>query len=146
MEILVRLKTNKFLEDIMLKELLSDIISVEDVLLVVKSNGATSEMRSNSLNIRQKDQWITIGDNDGPCHMHINPYMIKHAEFMMEEKPERISFSVRFFDDNNERVLGCFFTKMYDENKNLRIERKKLYDGLLEKYGQKIEIKRLMGS
>ena len=59
-----RLKTNKFLEDIMLKELLSDIISVEDVLLVVKSNGATSEMRSNSLNIRQKDQWITIGDND----------------------------------------------------------------------------------
>ena len=146
MEILIRLKTNKFLEDTMLKELLSDIISVEDVLLVVKSNGATSEMRSNSLNIRQKDQWITIGDNDGPCHMHINPYMIKHAEFVMEKKPERISFSVRFFDDNNERVLGCFFTKMYDENKNLKIERKKLYDGLLEKYGQKIEIKKLMNS
>ena len=146
MEILARLKTNKFLEDIMLKELLSDIISVDDVLLVVKSNGATSEMRSNSLNIRQKDQWITIGDNDGPCHMHINPYMIKHAEFVMEKKPERISFSVRFFDDNNERVLGCFFTKMYDENKNIKIERKKLYDGLLEKYGQKIEIKKLMNS
>ena len=146
MEILARLKTCKFLEDIMLKELLSDIISVDDVLLVVKSNGATSEMRSNSLNIRQKDQWITIGDNNGPCHMHINPYMIKHAEFVMEKKPERISFSVRFFDDNNERVLGCFFTKMYDENKNLKIERKKLYDGLLEKYGQKIEIKKLMNS
>ena len=146
MEILVRLKTNKFLEDIMLKELLSDIISVDDVLLVVKSNGGTSEMRSNSLNIRQKDQWITIGDNDGPCHMHINPYMIKHAEFVMEKKPERISFSLRFFDDNNERVLGCFFTKMYDENKNIKIERKKLYDGLLEKYGQKIEIKKLMSS
>jgi len=146
MEILARLKTSKFLEDMMLKELLSDIISVDNVLLVVKSNGATSEMRSNSLNIKQKEQWITIGDNDGPCHMHINPYMIKHAEFVMEEKPERISFSVRFFDDNNERVLGCFFTKMYDENKNLKIERKKLYDGLLEKYGQKIEIKKLMSS
>jgi len=146
MEILARLKTNKFLEDIMLKELLADIISIDDVLLVVKSNGATSEMRSNSLSIRQKDQWITIGDNDGPCHMHVNPYMIKHAEFVMEEKPERTSFSVRFFDDSNERVLGCFFTKMYDENKNLKLERKKLYDDLLEKYGQKIEIKRLVGS
>jgi len=146
MEILARLKTSKFLEDMMLKELLSDIISVDDVLLVVKSNGATSEMRSNSLNIRQKDQWITKGDNDGPCHMHVNPYMIKHAEFMMEEKPERTSFSVRFFDDNNERVLGCFFTKMYDENKNIKLERKKLYDDLLEKYGQKIEIKKLMSS
>ena len=146
MEVLARLKTSKFVEDIMLKELLADIISIDDVLLVVKSNGATSEMRSNSLNIRQKDQWITIGENDGPCHMHINPYMIKHAEFMMEEKPERISFSVRFFDDNNERVLGCFFTKMYDENKNIKLERKKLYDDLLEKYGQKIEIKRQMSS
>jgi len=146
MEILARLKTSEFLEDMMLKELLSDIISVDDVLLVVKSNGATCEMRSNSLNIRQKDQWIIIGDNDGPCHMHVNPYMIKHAEFVMEEKPERISFSVRFFDDSNERVLGCFFTKMYDENKNIKLERKKLYDDLLEKYGQKIEIKKLMSS
>ena len=87
MEILASLKTSKFVDDIMLKELLADIISVDDVLLVVKSNGATSEMRSNSLSIRQKDQWITIGDNDGPCHMHVNPYMIKHAQFVIEESP-----------------------------------------------------------
>jgi len=65
---------------------------------------------------------------------------------VMEEKPERTSFSVRFFDSDDERVLACFFTKMYDENKNLKSERKKLYDDLLEKYGQKIEIKRLMSS
>ena len=146
MEVLTRLKASKFLKYTLLKELLSDIINVDDVLLVVKSNGATSEMRSNFLNIRQKDQWITIGDNDGPCHMHVNSYNIKRAEFVMEKKPERISFSVRFFDTSNERVLACFFTKMYDENKNLKLERKKLYDELLEKYGQKIEIKRLMSS
>ena len=78
--------------------------------------------------------------------MHVNSYNIKRAEFVMEQKPERMSFSVRFFDTSNERVLACFFTKMYDENKNLKLERKKLYDELLEKYGQKIEIKRLMSS
>ena len=138
MEILAILKASKFLQDRMLKDLLADIVSVDDILLVVKSNGATSEMRSNSLSIRQKDQWVTIGDNDGPCHMHVNQDMIKNAEFVMEEKPERISFSVRFFDDKNERVLGCFFTKMYDENKNIKLERKKLYDDLLKKYGRKI--------
>jgi len=118
-----------------LKDLLSDIIAVDDVLLIVKSNGATSEMRSNSLSIKQKDQWITIGDNDGPCHMHVNNNMVKKAEFIMEEKPERTSFSVRFFDENEERTLACFFTKMYDENKKLLPERKKLYDDLKEKYG-----------
>ena len=123
----------------MLKDLLSDIVKVDDVLMVVKSNGATIEMRSNSLSIRQKEKWITIGENDGPCHMHVNNEMIKNAEFVIEQKPERTSFSVRFFDEKNERVLGCFFTKMYDENKMIKSERKKLYDDLHAKYGQKIE-------
>ncbi|CAI8183191.1 MAG: Uncharacterised protein [Candidatus Nitrosopelagicus brevis] len=123
----------------MLKEILADIIKVDDVLMVVKSNGATIEMRSNSLSIRQKEKWITIGENDGPCHMHVNNEMIKNAEFVIEQKPERTSFSVRFFDEKNERVLGCFFTKMYDENKMIKSERKKLYDDLHAKYGQKIE-------
>ena len=123
----------------MLKEILADIIKVDDVLMVVKSNGATIEMRSNSLSIRQKEKWITIGENDGPCHMHVNDEMIKNAEFVIEQKPERTSFSVKFFDEKNERVLGCFFTKMYDENKMIKSERKKLYDDLHAKYGQKIE-------
>ena len=123
----------------MLKEILADIIKVDDVLMVVKSNGATIEMRSNSLSIRQKEKWITIGENDGPCHMHVNNEMKKNAEFVIEQKPERTSFSVRFFDEKNERVLGCFFTKMYDENKMIKSERKKLYDDLHAKYGQKIE-------
>ena len=119
----------------MLKEILSDILEVDDVLFVIKGGGAVSEIRSNSLSIRQKDQWITIGENDGPCHMHINSDTIKKAQFVTEEKPERTSFSVRFFDDKGERVLGAFFTKMYDENKNLKLNRKKLYDDLFSKYG-----------
>ncbi len=81
-----------------LKDLLSDIISVKNVLLIVKSNGATSEIRSNSLSIKQNEKWITIGDNDGPCHMHVNNELIKRAEFVEEEKVERISFS--FFHKN----------------------------------------------
>ena len=123
----------------MLKEILSDILKVDDVLFVIKGAGAVSEIRSNSLGIRQKDQWITIGENDGPCHMHINSDSIKKAQFITEEKPERTSFSVRFFDDKDERVLGAFFTKMYDENKNIKEDRKKLYDDLNSKYGNTIE-------
>ena len=119
----------------MLKEILSDILQVPDILFVVKGKGAVSEIRSNSLGIRQKEKWITIGDNDGPCHMHIDSELIKTAEFVTEQKPERISYSVRFYDENGERALGAFFTKMYDENKNLIESRKKLYDDLVSKYG-----------
>jgi len=123
----------------MLKEILSDLLKIDDILFVIKGGGAVSEIRSNSLGIRQKDQWITIGENDGPCHMHINSESIKNAKFITEEKPERTSFSVRFFDDKDERVLGAFFTKMYDENKILKPDRKKLYDDMLSKYGGIVE-------
>ncbi|MFQ5782268.1 MAG: ChuX/HutX family heme-like substrate-binding protein [Nitrosopumilus sp.] len=123
----------------MLLELLSDIVQVNDVLLVVKNNGAVSEVRSNSLNIKQKEKWITIGDNDGPAHMHIDSDLIKSAEFVQEEKPDRTSFSVRFFNENGERVLAAFFTKMYDKSKTLISERKKVYDKLQQKYSPKIQ-------
>lgn len=123
----------------MLFELLSDIVNVDDVLLITKNSGATCEIRSNSLPIRQKEKWITIGDNDGPAHMHINSEMIKSAEFVKEQRPDRISFSIRFFDINNERLVAAFFTKMYDESKNLVIEREKLYNSLNQKYSSKIK-------
>ena len=123
----------------MLFELLSDIVKIDDVLLITKNIGATCEIRSNSLTIRQKEKWITIGDNDGPAHMHINSEMIKYAEFVKEQKPDRISFSVQFFDIDNQRLVAAFFTKMYDESKNLISERESLYNSLNEKYSSKIK-------
>lgn len=120
----------------MLLDLLSDLLNIDDLLFVVKSSAATSEIRSNSLSIRKKDQWITIGENDGPCHMHVNAELISYAQFVTEEKPDRTSFSVRFFDEKDERVLGVFFTKMYDKDMILNKTRKDLYDKLATKYGK----------
>ena len=120
-------------------ELLSDLVKIDDILLIIRNDGAVSEVRSNSLSIRQKEKWITIGDNDGPAHMHIDSELIKSAEFVQEEKPERTSFSVRFYNENNERILAAFFTKMYDKSKTLISERKKVYDELNQKYSSKIK-------
>ena len=122
----------------MLLDLLSDLIQVDDVLLITKNIGAVSEVRSNSLSIRQKEKWITIGDNAGPAHIHVDSELVVSAEFIQEEKPERISFSVRFLDKNHERIFAAFFTKMYDESKTLIPERKKIYDQLNKKYSSKI--------
>jgi putative heme iron utilization protein len=71
--------------------------------------------------------------------MHIDSELIKSAEFVQEVKPERTSFSVRFFNENDERVLAVFFTKMYDDTKTLISERKKAYDQLSQKYSSKIQ-------
>ena len=123
----------------MLFDILSDLVKVDDISLIVKNDAAISEIRSNSLHIKQKEKWITIGDNDGPAHMHINTELIQTVEFIEEKRPERTSFSVQFFDQNQERVLGAFFTKMYDENNNFNSDRKKIFDKLRQKYGLKIK-------
>ena len=63
--------------------------------------------------------------------MHVNNDMIKNAEFVVEEKPERTSYSS--LDENGHAFF--VFSKMYDESKKIKLDRKKLYDNLQEKYG-----------
>lgn len=123
----------------MLFDILSDLLEIDDILLIIKNNAAVSEIRSNSLHIKQKEKWITLGDNYGPAHMHINSELIRIAEFIEEERPDRTSFSIQFFDQNGERILGAFFTKMYDQSNNLNFKRKKIYEELRNKYGLKIQ-------
>ena len=123
----------------MLFDILSEIVKVDDVLLIVRNVAAISEVKSNSLNIRQKEKWITLGENDGPAHMHIDSDLITSCKFIKEEKSDRTSYSIRFFDENNERILGAFFTKMYDENKNLNLDRVQIYDKLNLKFGSEIK-------
>ncbi len=125
----------------MLKDLLSDIIKLDDILIIVRNDGAIIEMRSNSLNIRQKEKWITIGDNDGSCHMHIDSSLITEARFVQEKRTDRTSYSIRFFDKEGEKRFSTVFAKMYDEKLNLNPHRKKLYDDLFEKYGSQQTIK-----
>ena len=121
----------------LLKDLLSDIVKVDNVLLIVRTSGAISEMRSNSLTLRQKDNWITIGDNDGPGHIHVDTNVIVKAQFMKEQKENKTSYSVRFFDKAGEKIVSAVFSKMYDENMDIKPERVKLFDDLYQKYGSK---------
>ena len=121
----------------MIKDLLSDIVKIDDILLIVRTEGAIIEMRSNSLNLRQKDKWITIGDNDGPCHMHVESSKITEAQFVKEQKENRTSYSIRFFDNRGEKIMSAVFSKMYDDNMKVKLARTKLYDDLFQKYGSK---------
>ncbi|MHB8546758.1 MAG: ChuX/HutX family heme-like substrate-binding protein [Nitrosotalea sp.] len=121
----------------MLKDLLSDIVKINDVLLIVRTGGVIAEMRSNSLNLRQKDSWITIGDNDGPCHMHVDTNMVVKAQFVKEQKENRTSYRIRFFDKEGEKIMSTVFSKMYDDNMNIKPDRTKLYAELFQKYGSK---------
>lgn len=89
--------------------LISDILEVPDVLFVVKSSAAVAEIRGDSLDASYKNDWITVGDNDGPAHMHINMTGVSSVRFVREEKPKRTSYSVQLADDSCERILAAFY-------------------------------------
>ena len=125
----------------LLYDLFSDIIKIDNVLLIVKNIGVVSEIRAPN-KIKQKEKWITIGENDDPAHMHINSELIKSAKFIQEEKPERVSYSIHFYDDEENRVVAAFFTKMYDDSKKLIENRKLEYDTLRDKYSAFIDFKK----
>jgi putative heme iron utilization protein len=125
----------------MLEDLLKEILREENVILSVNAGGAIIEMRvNNNLPFRVSQDWITIGDNDAPCHMHINKSDVKEVRFVKEEKRNRTSYSIRLLNAKGERLVGAFFTMMYDDNGHLIKERVDRYDTIFRRYGSRESI------
>ncbi len=122
----------------MLEDLLRDIVKEENVLMSVNTGGAIIEMRvSKDLPFRVRENWITIGDDHGPCHMHINKKEVNEVRFVREDKQTGISYSIRLLNSKGERVLAAFFTKMQDDNGRPIKERVDKYEQIFEKYGSR---------
>ena len=122
----------------MLEDLLKDILEEENMLMTVNAGGAVIEMRLNKgMPFRVRENWITIGDDSGPCHMHINKSEVREVRFVKEDKQTRISYSIRLLNAKGERLVAAFFTKMYDENGNVIRERIERYESIFKKYGSR---------
>lgn len=122
----------------MLEDLLRDILNEENLLMSVNTGGAIIEMRiSKELPFKVSENWITIGDDQGPCHMHINRKEVNEVRFVKEDKQTRISYSIRLLNAKGERVLAAFFTKMYDDNGKPIKEKVDRYEQLFKKYGSR---------
>ncbi len=119
-----------------LEELLKDILNEENVLMTVNTGGAIIEMRLNKdMPFRSSEGWFTIGDDRGPCHMHINRNEVDHIRFVREQKENRTSYSIRLMNAKGERLVAAFFTKMSDAGGNPVPERVERYEQIFRKYG-----------
>ena len=120
-------------------QLISDILSQQDILLSVNSGSGISEARvEKGLRFRIKEKWATIGDEDRPWHIHLNMDEVVQARFVKEARSDgRQSYSIRFFDPKGNLSLRANFTKMYDSNGNLVREKVAKFDEMYSKYGSK---------
>ncbi|HET7285485.1 MAG TPA: hypothetical protein VFI70_12455 [Nitrososphaeraceae archaeon] len=122
-------------------QLISDILSQQDILLSVNSgSGSIAETRiEKGLPFRIKDKWATIGDENRPWHIHLNMDEVVEARFVKEIRSSdgRQSYSIRFFDSKGGLSLRANFTKLYDSKGNLVKEKVAKFDKIYTKYGSK---------
>jgi putative heme iron utilization protein len=120
-------------------QLISDILSQQDILLSVNSGSGISEARvEKELPFRIREKWATIGDEDRPWHIHLNMDEVVQARFVKEARSDgRQSYSIRFFDPKGNLSMRANFTKMYDSNGNLVKEKVAKFDEMYTKYGSK---------
>lgn len=120
-------------------QLISDILSQQDILLSVNSGSGISEARvEKGLPFRIREKWATIGDENRPWHIHLNMKEVVQARFVKEPRSDgRQSYSIRFFDSNGNLSMRANFTKMYESNGNLVKEKAAKFDEIYTKYGSK---------
>lgn len=117
-------------------QLISDILSQQDILLSINSGSGISEARvEKGLPFRITGKWATIGDEDRPWHIHLNMDEVVQAGFVKEPRSDgRQSYSIRFFDSKGNLSMRANFTKMYDNNGNLVNEKVAKFDEMCTKY------------
>ena len=120
-------------------QLISDILSQQDILLSVNSGSSIAEARvEKALPFRIREKWATIGDENRPWHIHLNMKEVVQVRFVKEPRSDgRQSYSIRFFDSNGNLSMRANFTKMYHSNGNLAKEKAAKFDEIYTKYGSK---------
>ncbi|HJU78569.1 MAG TPA: ChuX/HutX family heme-like substrate-binding protein [Nitrososphaeraceae archaeon] len=122
-----------------IKELVSDILSIDDIILSINSGSGICEVRTErGLPVRIKDKWMTIGNEDKSWHIHLNIDNVKTAKFVTENRESGMNgYSVRFFDSKGNIAMRANFIKMYDVNGNLHSAKFSRFEELFTKYGKK---------
>ena len=121
------------------ESIIQDALLLDNTMISVKSDGAIAEVKlEKGLPFKIREQWATLGDENGPWHLHINIEESKKARFIIETMANgRNSYSIRFFNSKDALVLRINFMKMYNQNNELLKENLSQYEDLYNKYGRK---------
>jgi putative heme iron utilization protein len=123
----------------LIKELVSDILDIDNIMFSVNSGSGICEVKSErGLPVRVKDKWLTIGNDDKPWHIHLNLENVKMAKFIIEERQSGMNgYSIRFYDSQGNIIMRANFVNMYDDDHILIPKKYDKYNELFIKYGHK---------
>lgn len=131
----------------MIRQILEDCqkgfagVGFNEVVLMLSNTVTTAEVYTmlDDLRYTEKGDIVTFMAEGGThLHMHLNE--VKEVRLNYTERNERgePSYSVWFIDQNQEPVLRIYLRK--SENQETNQPRHELFMGLMEKYGQTVNI------
>ena len=131
----------------MIRQILEDCqkgfagVGFNEVVLMLSNTVTTAEVYTmlDDLRYTEKGDIVTFMAEGGThLHMHLNE--VKEIRLNYTERNERgePSYSVWFIDQNQEPVLRIYLRK--SENQETNQPRHELFMGLMEKYGQTVNI------
>lgn len=87
-----------------LEELLSALLTSEEINCVVRNGWATAEVRGTA-QLRVSEQWLTILMSGRSAHLHVQRGVLAKAEFLTAQGKNK---AVRFFTADGQTVLTCY--------------------------------------
>lgn len=108
-------------DTITFESLVRHILLIDNVMISLRSENAMAEIKiGKNLPFRVREQWVTVGDETGPWHIHVNIQETHEARFVIENTLNgRNSYSIRFFNLTGGLIFRVNFVKMYDDNNGL---------------------------
>ena len=96
-----------------MKNLITDLASINRMLFVVGGGACVSEMYSDGQTEPQfHDRWGMI--ESGPWHLHLDMSSIKQAQFVeAEDHGAPMLYYVRFSDPSDETLVRAYFPNPY---------------------------------
>jgi putative heme iron utilization protein len=127
------------MSDGVIKELVSDILKIENIMFSISSGSGICEVKcEKDLPVRVSDKWLTIGNDDKPWHIHLNLENVTMAKFVIEERQSGMNgYNIRFYDSQGNIIMRANFVKMYDDDHILIPKKYDRYNELFIKYGHK---------
>ena len=120
-----------------IKELVSDILKIENIMFSISSGSGICEVKcEKDLPVRVSDKWLTIGNEVKPWHIHLNLENVTMAKFVIEERQSGMNgYSIRFYDSQGNIIMRANFVNMYDDDHILIPKKYDKYNELFIKYG-----------
>lgn len=126
----------------LITKLLRDALSFDKSVFTISNGPSVCEAKSDkNYPITVNEQWVTIGNEKKPWHIHLDLTTISEAKFIEEPGCVGQSYSLRLFDSDGTCIARIYFSDSNDKDGKILVKREAKYRKMISQYNDTTHIK-----